>query len=151
MQKNFSRWAIQICQNQGFISSPLSGKNTISFCITWVIFARKQSGVTSERARINVWQNPFHPHNSDQLPPKKILFPTFSGFAAIDHKGHFTKILTGIFKFGCFSWYHAYIFEKNELDFLMQNLMLDRLAPISNPKNEKGKSLYAFLFWDQFN
>ena len=33
----------------------------------------------------------------------------------------------------------------------MQNLMLIRLAPVSNPKNEKAKSLYAFLFWDQFN
>ena len=33
----------------------------------------------------------------------------------------------------------------------MQDLMLNRLAQIANPKNEKGKSLYVFLFWDQFN
>ena len=56
-----------------------------------------------------------------------------------------------IFKFSCFAWCHAYIFEKNELEFLMQNLMLNQLAPILSHKKEKGKSLSAFLFWDQFN
>ena len=71
-----------------------------------------------------------------QLPVKKFLIPTCSSFAAIDHKGHFKKILTRFFKFGCFSLYQAYIFEKNKWHFLMQNLMLSRLAPISNPANE---------------
>ena len=43
-----------------------------------------------------------------QLPVKKTVIATFSGFAATDHKGYFGKILTQIFKFGCFSfvWYH---------------------------------------------
>ena len=82
--------------------------------------------------------------HTNQLTVKKILIPTFSSFGATDHKGHFKKMLTRIFKFGCFSWYHAYIFEKNKLDFLMQNLMVNLLAPISNPKNEKGKARISF-------
>ena len=72
------------------------------------------------------------------------MVPTFSSFESIYHKGHFRKSLTQIFKFSCFSWYHAYIFEKNELDFLMQNLMLNRLAPIFNHKKEKGKACLPF-------
>ena len=63
-----------------------------------------------------------------QFLVKKIWFQHFPIFAAIDHKGHFRKILTRIFKFGCFS------------HLLKLNLMLNRLATISNPKNEKGKS-----------
>ena len=78
------------------------------------------------------------------------MVPTFSSFEAIYHKGHFRKSLTQIFKFSCFYWYHAYFFEKNELDFLMQNLMLNQLAPILSRKKEKGK-LVCLLFWDQFN
>ena len=66
-------------------------------------------------------------------------------FAAVDLKGHFRKILTRIFKFDYFTWYHAYILEESELDFLMLNLMLNRLAPISNLKNENGKSSYALF------
>ena len=38
---------------------------------------------------------------------KKHFVRTFPSFAAIDHKGYFRKILTQIFKFGYFSWYHA--------------------------------------------
>ena len=45
-----------------------------------------------------------------QLPAKKTFVQIFSSFAAIDHKGHFRKIVTGSFKFGWFSWYHSYIF-----------------------------------------
>ena len=73
-----------------------------------------------------------------QLPVKKILVSTFSSFAVIDRKAW-------IFKFDSFSSYHTYIFEKTELDLLMQSLMLNRLAPISNPKNEKGKSSYVIF------
>ena len=48
-------------------------------------------------------------------------------------------------KFRCFSCCHIYILKKKELDYLMQNLMLNRLAPISNPKNEKAISSHALL------
>ena len=44
------------------------------------------------------------------------------------YKGHFRKILTGF---------------SNLVAFLMQYLMLNRLTPISNPKNEKAKSSYG--------
>ena len=58
-------------------------------------------------------------------------------------------MLAQIFKFGCISLYHVHIFDKkNELELLkllMQSLMLNRLAPVSNPENEKPKSLYAFF------
>ena len=135
MRKNFS----QICQSQGFISSPLSGKNMITFHNIWAIFDRKQGGVTSQRVRIKIWKILFDPHNSWSTSCKTNLIPTFSSFAATDHKGHFRKILNGIFKFGYF-WL---IFEKKQ--FLMQNLMLNRLATISNPKNEKAKSSYALF------
>ena len=39
-KKNFSHWAIHICHNQGSISSPLSGKNAITFYIIWAIFGK---------------------------------------------------------------------------------------------------------------
>ena len=157
MRKNFSHWAIQICENQGSISSPLFGKNAITLCNIWAIFARKEGEVTSQKVRIKIWQILFYAHDSWSTFCKKKLVPTFSSFVAIDHKGHFRKILTRIFKFRCFSWFHTPIFEKNELDLLMQNLMLNQLTPISNSKNEKYKKLVCpflialFLFWDQFN
>ena len=50
--------------------------------------------------------------------PKKRFVPALSTYAASGHKG-----------------YHTYIFETIKLDCLMQNLMLERLAPISSPKN----------------
>ena len=50
-----------------------------------------------------------------------------------------------IFKFSCFSWYYAYIFEIKKLNILIQNLMLNRLAPISNPKMKKQKLRVSFL------
>ena len=55
------------------------------------------------------------------LPVQKIWFKYFPVFAAINHKGHFRKVLTGIFKFGWFSWYNSYIFKKVKLNYLIQN------------------------------
>ena len=109
VRKNFSHWAIQICQSEVFISSSFSRKNTITFCNIWDIFTRKQDGVTSQRSRIKILQMIFHPHDSWSSSCKKNLVQIFSSFAALDHKGRFRKILTRIFKFGWFSWYHTYI------------------------------------------
>ena len=78
--------------------------------------------------------------------PIKVLVSTFSSFATIGHKAHFRKIVTQTFKFGSFCWYHNYIFKKNELNFLMENLKLNRLARISSPKKEKAKSSYTLLY-----
>ena len=53
-QEYYSHLAIQIWQNQGSISSPLSRKNMITFCSIWAIFSRKQGIVTHTRARIKI-------------------------------------------------------------------------------------------------
>ena len=50
--KNHSHWAIKICQNEGSTFSPLSEKNTITFCTIQVFFGLKQGGVTSQRVGI---------------------------------------------------------------------------------------------------
>ena len=76
-----------------------------------------------------------------QFPVKKFWFQQFSSFATIDYTRYFRQISTWIFNFDCFSWYHVYLFEKYELNFRMQNLMLNLLAPIWNPKIEKSKKL----------
>ena len=130
VRKNVCCWAKEMYQNQGFISSPLSS--------LWPTFTGKQSGVLTQSGRIKVWQKPILSTQFLSSSCKKILVPTFSNFGAIYHKGHFRKILTQIFKFTCFSSYNAYVFEKNELVFLMKNLMLNRLAPILNDKKEKA-------------
>ena len=79
-----------------------------------------------------------------QLPAKKVWF---QHFPVLWHRSQSTfqkNFSTGFQVFVCFFfWCHACVFEKNELNFLMQNLLLNQLAPISNPKNEKAKSLYA--------
>ena len=85
---------------------------------------------------------PFHSHNSGKSYYQKSFIPTFSSFAAISTKVHFSKILSRIFKFGCFSRYHAQVFDENMSQFLMQNLMLNRLAPIGNSKNKNQKGSY---------
>ena len=42
----------------------LFGKNTFTFCNIWANFAGKQDRVTSQRVRIKIWQNLFHPPDS---------------------------------------------------------------------------------------
>ena len=137
MGKNFSHWTIQICQNQDFISSPLSRKNTITTSNNCSIFARKQGRVINQRVRIKNWQNFVN------------LFKHFGSnifqFYSYISQRTFQKNFNSIFKFGCFSWYYAYISKKKCVSYLIQNLILERLAPVSNPKNEKAKSLYAIF------
>ena len=58
-------------------------------------------------------------HNSWATLYQKSLLSALTSFAAIGTKRHFSKILTWIFKFGCFSQYHAHVFDKNEFDFLI--------------------------------
>ena len=66
------------------------------------------------------------------------MVPTFSSFAAIDNKGHFRKNLTGFSSLAVFLVAMP-TFLKKWVRYLIQNLMLNRLAPVSNPKNEKVK------------
>ena len=94
LRKNISHWAIKICQNQGSISSPLSGKNKITFCTIWAVFDRRQDRVTSQMVIIKLRHNLFHSHDSWSNSCKKILFPTLSIFAVVGHKRHLRKLLT---------------------------------------------------------
>ena len=59
---------------------------------------------------------------------KKCLFKHFPVLQL--YKGHFRNILTGFLSLAAYP---------------MQNLMLNRLTPISNPKNEKAKSSYILF------
>ena len=145
MRKNFSHWAIQIYQNEVFISSPLSGKNTVTFCNICDIFIRKQGGVKSQRNRIKIWQKLFHPHDSGSTSCKKILVQIFQ-FSVYRSQRTFQKNNTDFQIWLVFlvpflhflkPTFFTYFFS-----YLMQNLILTRLAPISNPKNEKPKSSY---------
>ena len=104
MGKNFSHYAIQICQNQGSISFPLSQKNTITFSNIWAIFPRKQGRVTNQRVRIKIWQN--------FVNLLKNFGSNIFQFCSYRSQRTFQKNFSWIFKVGCFSWYHAYIFEK---------------------------------------
>ena len=89
------------------------------------------------------------------LPVQKIWFKYFPVFAAINHKGHFRKVLTGIFKFGWFSWYNSYIFKKVKLNYLMQNWWFDwHQYQIPRKKSQKASMHFynrPFSFWGQFN
>ena len=122
---------------------PFPGKIWLLFAIFGLFLPGDRKG--SQESELKFGKFYFIHTIPGQLPVKKILIPSFSSFAAANHKGHFRKVLTRILKLGCFSWYHAYIFENNKLTFSMQNLMLNRLAPISNPKTEKAKSSYALF------
>ena len=69
---------------------------------------------------------------------------TFSCFAAKDYKGHFRKILTGFWNLAAFLGTTT-TFCMYEADYLKQNIMLNQLAPTSNPKNEKAESSFALF------
>ena len=101
-RKNFSYQAIQICENQGPIPLSFPGK-ILLFFLFQLSFVKK--GCCCNIAI------PGH------LPVKKCGSRT-------DHKVCFSKILSRIFKFGCFSRYHTQSFNTNEFDILMQNLKI---------------------------
>ena len=119
---------------------PFPGKIWLLFSISVLFLQGNREGSQVRRLESKFGKSYFIHIIPGQFPVKKLLIPTFSSYVATDHKGHFRKVLTWILKFGYFSWYHSYIFESNKLNFLMQNLQVNRLAPISNPKNEKAKS-----------
>ena len=145
VRKNFSHWAIQIkamSESRLYLFSPFR-ENMIAFYTIWAIFGRKQGGVTGQRVRIKVWNVLFHTHDPGQ-PHIKKMFPALYSFGAIGHKQHFRKMLSCILKFGCFSCFSTPAFLKtNHLDIIW--LILNRLAPILNPKNENPKIALPFL------
>ena len=87
--------------NQCSISSPCSGKNTITFCTSWAFFGKKQGGVTDQSVRTKIWHMLFHSQNCWSTSCKKILVLILSSFEAA---GHFRKMIAQILKFGCISW-----------------------------------------------
>ena len=82
MRKNLS----QICQNKGFISSSLSGKNTITFCNIWLFLPGNRDVSQVKGLESKFGKSYFIRTIPDQLPVKSILIPTFSSFAATDQK-----------------------------------------------------------------
>ena len=75
---------------------------------------------------------------------------------AIDHKGHFRKILAQIFKSNGFSWYYTYIFEKLSQTFWCRIRSWIDWHQLQIPKMNLQKvrlsfSNCTFSFWDQFN
>ena len=136
---------MEICQNESSIY-PLHfpGKIRILFTLFGLFLAGNKAVSQFKRSQ-SKFDITYLTHTIPGQLPVKIFGSNTSSFAAIGRKGHFRKILTQIFKSGCFSWYHACIFEMNELYSLMHNLMLNELAPISNPNKEKPKSSYAFF------
>ena len=88
----------------------------VTFCTIWAIFGRKRQAHKSKGRNQNLIY-PFTPARFLVNFLQRSLIRAFSSFVAIGHKGHFRKMLTWIFKFGFFSWYHACIFEKNNLAF----------------------------------
>ena len=102
-----------------YISSPLFGKNTNYFLHYLGYFWQETGRVIIQRVFFWTGQNGQNQSLTQPISPacKRILVPTLSSFSAIGHKGHFRKILTQIFKFGCFFWYHAYIFETKWVRF----------------------------------
>ena len=112
--------------------SPLTflGKIRLAFAIFGIFLPGNSAGSQTEEVESKFDKYYFIHTINGHLPVKKNLVRIFSSFAAINHKRNFRKILTVFFKFGWFSWYNYYIFKKIKLNYLMQNLILIRLATI---------------------
>ena len=88
----------------------------------------------------------FLSQESWDLEDTNCLVRPFLGIGAFGAKVRFFLILKKIFKCGFFSRYHTQIFGKKKLFLLMQNLILNRLALISNYKNKKRFFFALFRF-----
>ena len=111
IEKNRHQWgktsaiglskSVKIKASSLHLISPFRG-NTITFCNIWDI---KETWRGYKSKGQNQRSNLRNSISSKQFLtnfPQKILVATFSSFVAIDHKSHFRKILTRIFKFACF-------------------------------------------------
>ena len=76
-----------------------------------------------------------HPFISWSNFCKIIMVPAISSFAAMSHKGHYRKIITGISKFGCFSRCHVPIFEKKKIRIPDAEFNAELIVTNSNPIN----------------
>ena len=91
--------------------SPLlfPGKTQIIFAIFEMFLPGNRAGSQVKVVKSKFDKYYFIHTIKGHLPVKKLV-QIFSSVGVIYHKGHFRKILTGIFKFGWFFWYNFYIF-----------------------------------------
>ena len=106
-------------------------KKLVTFCTIWAIFGRKLQVHKSKVQNQNLIY-PFTPARFlVNLLQKKLIRP-FSSFVATGHKGHYRKFSPGFKSLASFLGTTPTYLNEN-LDFLMRDLMVHRLAPISNP------------------
>ena len=112
-----------------------SGKIRLFFDLFWLIFVKKRGVVTRWRIGIKIWSILLQSHNSWACFCVKSFVPALPSFAATTTKGRFFLIPTHFFKFGCFSRYHAYIFDNNKFGLPMHNLILNQFIAFCKFKN----------------
>ena len=119
-------------KRQGFISSPFFGKNTIT-CNIWAIFPgnRAESQVKGLEPKSN------KSYFIQTIPDLQFWLQHFPVLWLEITKDISERFQQGFSSLDAFSWYHAHISEKGELDLLTQNLLLNLLEPISIPKMKK--------------
>ena len=112
---------------------PFQGKIRLLFALLGLFLAGNRIESQIKRVRIKIWHILFYPHSSWASFCNKSLVSALPSFAAIACKKPFRKNFSQIFKFGCFSKYHAQIFDKDLFDFL--SFMANQVAPIWNIRN----------------
>ena len=95
MRKNFSHWAIQICQNEVFISSPFSGKNKDYFLQYLGYFYQETGQDHKSKEGMKILQILFYTNDFSSTSCKKVLVQIFSGFTA-----SYTKDISEKFQHG---------------------------------------------------
>ena len=100
----------------------------------WAIFRCKKVRVTSQRVRIKICYTLFHTHYSWSTSCKKSCSSTFQ-FCSYRSQKSLQNNFNLDFQVRLLFLIPCLYYGKNKLNQLKQNLMLKRLAPISNPKN----------------
>ena len=128
-------------------SFPFPGKILLLFTIFGLFLPENRAGSQVKGLESKFEKSFSYPHNSWSNSCKKILVPRFSSFATIVYGSQMTfqKNFNLDFQVWLLFLVPRLHFSKNELDLLTQNLMLIRLAPVSNPKNKKAKNSHAFF------
>ena len=149
VRKKFSNWIIQICQNEGSISSLFPGKNGY-FLHCLDCFWQETGGTGAGRgSEVKGLESKFDISSFIHMIPGQLLVKRFwfQRFPVLWLQ--VTKDITQNFNPDCENWLHFLIpcfnFWKHELELLMQEFMLNQLTTILNPKNEKPKSSYALF------
>ena len=115
IEKNIFKEKLQLsgCPNMLKSTLYLLCSFRITFSCILPIFGAKQVVVTGQKVRIKISHIVSYPHGSWTSYCNKILVTALPSFAAQVTKGISQKKFTQIFKFSCFSRYHAHIFYDN--------------------------------------